>query len=264
MSKFENMKKDELLQYCTDNNIKAFKSWNKSKIISSIKELLTTKETNDLSGNKIKACGHDLLIDEILEHYIKFKPLHFICKALNIEDVNFNIIENLENDIKVGDMFLYKIQQNILNNLKNGDYNYSINKINEKYNINTNHIEVYNIIMNNLKYSYELNKNNEVSTTRENNIKMNLQLLASKENDANYYERIEKMINKHDRNYLTLFADNTENKRLLTIFYGNCKIEKNQYLDYWEINFYKEDNIINSFNLDNVKYDMLKHDLYMI
>ena len=104
--------------------------------------------------------GENILVNETLETYIKFKPLHIILLYSNINDDNFKkvnkLINTIEGKIKTGDMFLYKVKNNIVSSLKNGDYNNTINNVNKMYDININNNEIYNSIINSVSYSYNL------------------------------------------------------------------------------------------------------------
>ena len=135
---------------------------NINEVIEFLKTLVTeNQEVKDISEKQVeKYSGVDLLTDESLKAYFTFKPLHYIFKSLNINDDDFKKINKLiniiESSIKVGDMYLYSIQQQILKSIKHGEHDKTIKNVNNKYNTNINSIEVYDSIVNKFKYSYGL------------------------------------------------------------------------------------------------------------
>lgn len=77
------------------------------------------------------------------------------------------------------------------------------------------------------------------------------------------YERIEKLINKHNRSYIGIYTNKDLNVCLSTIFYGKCLVYFSEYTNTWYLDFYINNQIINSLKLDVVDYDMINHALYI-
>lgn len=104
--------------------------------------------------------GENILVDDTLKTYLQFKPLHYILSSLDINDDNFKkvdkLISTIENKVKTGDIFLYRVKKEILTNLKHGDYDKTIDNVNNMYNVKLDSKELYLNIVNNFKYSYEI------------------------------------------------------------------------------------------------------------
>jgi hypothetical protein len=108
--------------------------------------------------------GVDLLQGEILENYFKNKILAYMYEVTNINNSIIDICKSIESKIKVGDLYLYKIKSNIMNDFKVGEYNNTIKAFNNKYNTNINNIDIYNYIyneINNINNSLKINNNTE-------------------------------------------------------------------------------------------------------
>lgn len=95
-----------------------------------------------------KQRGEKILTDDILNHYLRYKPLQVILSVAGVKDDTFKTvnksINNIEREIKIGDMFLSKVNEEIKNGFKYGEYIGTMKKFNTCYNMSLTCEEIYN------------------------------------------------------------------------------------------------------------------------
>lgn len=74
---------------------------------------------------------------------------------------------------------------------------------------------------------------------------------------------IERIINRHERGYISLYTNKNLKKSLMSVHYGKCKCYLNDITNNWVIDFSVEGRHIASFKLNEIEYDFTHHELYL-
>lgn len=245
------MKKEQLLQYCTDNNIKAFKSWNKTKIIDTIKESEIIEENintyEEDENNKMLVSENQVIINSnnlnlICNYENRYSYLN---KNYQTEIYKYTIIDNKGNVIKENDNNIFKLvheldKRSLKSELDNIIFCLENNLIDTLENILLNNSKCRtDIIIKSVKSELEQNKKDSYNKEiHESNSMLKIELNKLLENTMYLYNinlgtneiiLYKKLDNKVSYNNLNYVLESEEKNKYIEVI-GIFNDRKNKYM----------------------------------